>query len=66
MISDALKAGADADPPFHMRKALVFQAVVAMAVMPAALALGWIGGGVRKGRLELDKGTRVVVVEDES
>lgn len=66
VISDALKAGADADPPFHMRKALVFQAVVAMAVMPAALALGWIGGGVRTGRLELDKGTRVVVVEEES
>lgn len=63
VISDALKAGASADPPFHMRKALVFQAVVAMAVMPAALALGWIGGGVRKGRLELDKGARPVEEE---
>lgn len=63
VISDTLKAGKDADPPFHMRKALVFQAVVALAVMPAALVLGWVGGGVKKGRLELDKGTRAVEEE---
>lgn len=55
MVSDALKAGKGADPPFHMRRALVFQAVVAMTVAPAAMTLGWIGGGVRTGRLEADK-----------
>ncbi|MCJ1463195.1 hypothetical protein MMC07_001800 [Pseudocyphellaria aurata] len=64
VISDALKADEGAHPPFHMRRALVFQAVVAMAVVPAALALGWVGGGVRKGRLELDKGTRAVEVDE--
>lgn len=64
VVSDALKAGQSADPPFHMHKALIFHAVVAMAVVPAALALGWVGGGVRKARLEVDKGTRAV--EEES
>ncbi|MCJ1424797.1 hypothetical protein MMC29_002685 [Sticta canariensis] len=64
VISDALKAGKSADPPFHMHKALIFQAVVAMAAVPAALALGWVGGDVRKARLEVDKGTRAV--EEES
>lgn len=58
VISDALKAGKESDPPYHMRKALVFQAVVALAVVPAAMALGWFGGEVRKGRLDLDKASR--------
>lgn len=55
VISDALKAGQEAHPPYHMRKALVFQAVVAIVAVPAALALGLFGGGARKGRMELDK-----------
>lgn len=58
VISDALKAGKESDPPYHMRKALVFQAVVAMAVVPAAMALGCFGGEVRKRRLDLDKASR--------
>lgn len=58
VISDALKAGKESNPPYHMRKALVFQAVVAMAVVPAAMALGWFGGEVRKKRLDLDKASR--------
>lgn len=58
VIGDALKAGKESNPPYHMRKALVFQAVVAMAVVPAAMALGWFGGEVRKKRLDLDKAPR--------
>lgn len=55
VISDGLKEGSEGDPPFTMGKALVFQAVVAAAVVPCALSLGWVGR-VRRGRLEVDKG----------
>ncbi len=55
VVSDALKEGEDAEPPFTMRKALVFQAVVAAAVVPCALALGWVGH-VGNRRLDVDKG----------
>jgi sugar phosphate permease len=41
VLSDALKAGKDASPPFTMSRALVFQAVVAAAAVPCALALVW-------------------------
>jgi len=60
VISDALKEGKDADPPFTMRKALVFQAVVAAAAVPCVLALGWVGH-VGNRRLDVDKG----IVRDE-
>ncbi|ROT36290.1 major facilitator superfamily domain-containing protein [Sodiomyces alkalinus F11] len=43
VISDALRAGDDASPPRHMRDALVFQAVLAMLVMPLPLCLGLFG-----------------------
>lgn len=43
IISDALKAGPDASPPNHMQKALIFTAVVSLAVMPLPLCLGWFG-----------------------
>ena len=56
VISDALKVGSDASPPFHMQRALVFQAVVAVAVAPGAFALGWVGGRVTTTRLDIDKG----------
>ncbi|KAL9130647.1 MAG: hypothetical protein Q9217_001217 [Psora testacea] len=62
VISDALKAGEDADPPFTMSKALIFEAVVAMAVVPCALGLGWVGD-VRSSRLEIDKGAMESVEE---
>lgn len=55
VISDALKEGKDANPPFTMRKALIFQAVVAVAVAPSAVALGWVGKVGNK-RLDVDKG----------
>lgn len=55
VVSDALKEGEDADPPFTMNKALIFQAVVAAAVVPCAFALGrW--GRVGNKRLDVDKG----------
>lgn len=46
LISDALKdTSPDADPPANMYRALVFQAVVALAVMPLPMTLGWFGRG---------------------
>lgn len=55
LVSDALKAGGDGAPPGNMQRALVFQAAVAVAAVPAALALGYLGGGARVGRDEVDK-----------
>lgn len=54
VISDALKAGEGADPPYNMSKALIFQAAMAAAAVPCALALGWVGKVGNK-RLEIDK-----------
>ena len=56
VVSDALKASRDADPPFNMTRTLVFQAVLALAVVPAPICLGWIGGKVVGKRAEVDKG----------
>ena len=58
VLSDALKAGGEADPPFSMAKALIFQAVVSAAAVPCALCLG-LFGRVTKGRLEVDRGVAV-------
>lgn len=55
VVSNALQDGEDAKPAFNMQRALVFQAVVAMAVVPTAMALGWGGGGVRNKRLEMEQ-----------
>ena len=63
VASDALKVGSHASPPFHMQRALVFEAVVAVAVAPGAFALGWVGGRMRTTRLDVDKGR--VAVEGE-
>ncbi|MCJ1284431.1 hypothetical protein MMC26_003763 [Xylographa opegraphella] len=57
VISDALGEGSTGGPPYNMHKALIFQAVIAISVVPCALAIGWVGGGVRNRRLEFDKGT---------
>lgn len=43
-------------PPGNLHKALIFQAVVAIAVVPAALSLGFWGAPIRSKRLEADKG----------
>lgn len=43
IISDALVADKDASPPKNMKNALIFQAVVALAVVPLPLCLGLFG-----------------------
>ncbi|KAI1141564.1 MFS general substrate transporter [Hypoxylon sp. FL0543] len=43
VISDALKAGPEADPPQNMSNALIFTAVLSLAVVPMPLALGLFG-----------------------
>ncbi|KAI3321251.1 MFS general substrate transporter [Xylariaceae sp. AK1471] len=50
LISDALKAGPGADPPENLNRALIFTAVIALAIIPLPLALGLFG---RKDRLVL-------------
>ena len=64
VVSDALKVGSDRDPPFHMQRALVFEAVVALAVAPSVFALGRIGGRVENRRLDVDKGRAEVQVTE--
>ena len=54
LISDALKGGENSNPPFTMSKALIFQAVVALAVAPCVFLLGRIGK-VEERRLDVDK-----------
>ncbi|XXG95919.1 hypothetical protein Hte_002195 [Hypoxylon texense] len=43
VISDALKAGTEADPPENMTNALIFTAVIALATVPLPLCLGLFG-----------------------
>lgn len=43
VISDALKAGPEADPPENMDNALIFTAVLALAAVPLPLMLGLFG-----------------------
>lgn len=57
IVSDALKAGPEADPPANMTRALIFQAVITLAIMPIPLCLGLFGRGdkVRLRRVETDR-----------
>ncbi|KAI0133594.1 major facilitator superfamily protein [Xylariales sp. AK1849] len=57
LISDALKAGEDADPPLNMNRALIFQGVIALAIVPLPLLLGSFGRGdkVKLRRVESDE-----------
>lgn len=52
VIMDALKAGNSAKPANNMHRALVFQAVVSMLIMPLPLFLGMFG---RKGMIRLKR-----------
>lgn len=63
VISDALKAGEDGTPPGNMYRALVFTAVIAMAVLPLPLCLGLFGRGdnVTLKRMRSDAGERASV-----
>ncbi|KAK1759537.1 major facilitator superfamily domain-containing protein [Echria macrotheca] len=45
IISGALRDGAGGDPPFNMKRALIFTAVVALAAVPLPLCLGLFGRG---------------------
>lgn len=56
VISDLLVDGKSGNPPGNMHRALIFQAVLALAVVPLALAIGLVGGEVKNRRLEVDKG----------
>lgn len=58
IISGALKSGEDAEPPNNMKRALVFSAVIAVAVVPLPLCLGMFG---RKEQVKLRR-----VVSDEA
>nr|AFU35568.1 major facilitator superfamily transporter [Epichloe bromicola] len=67
IISDALTAGDDGNPPQNMKKALVFQAVVALLVCPLPLFLGLFGRGdkiilkrVRSDTRRVPSGVRIV------
>lgn len=56
IVEDALKAGPNADPPYNMSRALIFQAVMALTVLPLPLWLGFKGAKTVRKRLEVDKG----------
>ncbi|KAG5936295.1 hypothetical protein E4U60_002668 [Claviceps pazoutovae] len=43
IVSDALTEGEDGKPPQNMKRALVFQAVLAVAIVPLPLCLGLFG-----------------------
>ncbi|CAK7265135.1 hypothetical protein SEPCBS119000_001358 [Sporothrix epigloea] len=49
IVSDALRNNGDANPPHNMKRALIFQAVIALAVMPLPLCLGLFGRSERVG-----------------
>lgn len=56
IAENALKASENADPPRHMTRALIFQAVFAVATVPLPLCVGLFGMNVRRRRLEADQG----------
>lgn len=57
IISDALKASTNANPPNNMDKALIFQAVIGLVVLPFPLCLGLFGRNdqVRLKRVQSDQ-----------
>lgn len=59
LIQDALKAGASASPPFNMRNALIFAAVVCSVAAPFPLAIGLFGRTVTRRRWEVDRGVEL-------
>ena len=55
VIQNALKDGENAHPPRNMKRALIFQAVIALVVVPLPMLLGLWGIEVRKRRLEVER-----------
>ncbi|KAL5614862.1 hypothetical protein BROUX41_004943 [Berkeleyomyces rouxiae] len=43
VVSDALEAGDGASPPNHMKKSLIFQAVIGAVVVPLPMCIGMFG-----------------------
>lgn len=43
IVSDALRAGDDSNPPHNMKNALIFTAVIALAAVPFPMCLGLFG-----------------------
>ncbi|KAK0708236.1 major facilitator superfamily domain-containing protein [Lasiosphaeris hirsuta] len=68
IISGALKSGPDASPPFNMKNALIFSAVMAMLAVPLPLCLGLFGRGDRVGlkRVKSDEAITVTHLENGS
>lgn len=60
LAMDALKAGPEASPPLNMKKSLIFESVVALAVMPLAFCVGWGKSKVNR-RVAIDNGQDVDV-----
>lgn len=56
IAENALKAPETDDPPRHMTKALIFQAVFAVVIVPLPLCIGLFGMNVRRRRWEADQG----------
>lgn len=57
IVQDALKAPSDAHPPYNMRNALIFSAVISAVVVPLPLSLGLFGRKVSRRRLRADRST---------
>ncbi|KAG8170043.1 hypothetical protein KVR01_000788 [Diaporthe batatas] len=66
IVSDALKAGPGANPPNNMNRALIFQAVIALAATPLSLCLGLFGRAdkVRLRRVETDRDRERLAAEN--
>ena len=54
VVSDALQSDRKGNPPGNMQRALIFEAVIALAVMPAAIIIGRTKGATRNKRLKND------------
>jgi MFS family permease len=66
VIMDALKDGDHADPPRNMKRALIFQAVLALVSLPSVLCLGLFGrqAFVKRKRWEAERmATTVEVIQ---
>ena len=59
LIQDALKASPGANPPGHMRNALIFCAVIAAVAAPFPICIGLFGRDVRRRRMDVDLGTAI-------
>ncbi|CAP97873.1 hypothetical protein E8E15_011339 [Penicillium rubens] len=66
LIQDALKAGDGAAPPYNMRNALIFAAVVAVVAAPFPMTIGLFGRAVHRRRWDVDRGVELEQVGEEA